>query len=338
MRLKPSLRSLLVLLSCVCAQGLAAQPASAPAEEKLPRRVALVLLHVNDVHGQTQEHLQGGRSIGGYARFSTKVQEIRGQKKTNQHVLLLHAGDEFSRGDELTRSTLGEANIELLNQIGLDAFTPGNGEFYDGWENLSARARQAKFPFLMANVSGEITGQTFGKPYVILQAGPVKVAVVGLCFVRTPLPSAWGLKVEDPIAVARKIVPDLRKQADVVVAMTHLGLEQDRKLAAEVSGIDVIIGGHTHSVLEHGLEQRGPDKKTVLICQAGDQLRYLGCVRLQLERVKGGFRVTDRRAELLALDQKVRQDPGVKKLIAKLSEKLPASRPAPASQSQPVSP
>lgn len=333
MKLKATLSLLLVLCACAWAQKPPAAPASAPAG-KLPRHVTLVLLHVNDVHGQTQERRQGGQSVGGYARLSTKVREIRGQKKPNQHVLLLHAGDEFSRGDELTRATLGAANITLLNQIGLDAFTPGNGDFYDGWENLSARAKQAKFPFLMANVSGAASGRRPGDPCVVLRAGPVKVGVIGLCFVRAQLPGAWGLKVEDPIAVAKRIVPELRANTDVVVALTHLGLEQDKKLAAEVQGIDVIVGGHSHTVLEKGTQQPGPDKngKNVLICQAGDLLRHVGSVRLRLERTKTGYRVTDRRAELLPLDQSVKQDPAIKKTIAKLAEDLPTTKPVPASQ------
>ena len=119
-----------------------------------PQHVELVLLHVNDIHGQTQEHALGKKSVGGYARLATAVADERRQAAqtlvpapagngatrpadgTPTYVLFFHAGDEFSRGDGLTRATLGAANIALLNAIGLDAMTPGNGEYYDGWSNL----------------------------------------------------------------------------------------------------------------------------------------------------------------------------------------------------------
>jgi 2',3'-cyclic-nucleotide 2'-phosphodiesterase (5'-nucleotidase family) len=315
----------------VSAVGSAKGPTSAPASQ--PQLVTVVLLHVNDVHGQTQEWRIDKKNVGGYARLATEARNLREEKKKDRYVLVLHAGDEFSRGDSLTRSTLGAANIELMNEIGFDAFTPGNGDFYDGWENLRLRAKQAKFPFLMANVSGAISGQSPGKPFVIIPAGRVKVAVLGLCFVHTSLPSAWGLKVEDPIATARKIVPELRKQADVVVLLTHLGVEEDKKLASKVGGIDVIVGGHSHTVLEHGLEQIGPDKKAVLICQAGDQLRYVGVASIELRREGKGYRVTQRRAELVALDQTIRQDPKIKASIARLAA---ATQPA-KTATQPVS-
>ena len=128
----------------------------------------------------------------------------------------------------------------------------------------------------MANVANPFSRTQPGRPFVILKAGPVKVAVVGLCFVHTSLPSAWALNVDDPIQTAAGIVPKLCKQADVVVALMHLGVEEDKKLAAAVPGIDIIVGGHSHTALPHGIMQVERGGRTVLICQAGEYLDYIG--------------------------------------------------------------
>jgi 5'-nucleotidase / UDP-sugar diphosphatase len=119
-----------------------------------------------------------------------------------------------------------------------------------------------------------------------------------------------------------------------VVALTHLGYLDDVKLAQNVAGIDLILGGHSHTVLEHGQKAQGPDGREVLICQAGDELRYVGCAELKMAPAAGGWRVESAQAKLIALDSNVPEDPAVKALIARLSA---ASQPAsPARAPQPV--
>jgi len=276
------------------------------------------------VHGQTQPRRDGTRSVGGYARLATLVGEIRASSKSAR-VFLVHAGDEFSRGDELTRTTLGAANIAILNHLKFDAWTPGNGDFYDGAATLQARIREAHFPVLAANVKVRATGRPLGRPYVIEQAGPVRVALLGLCFLQPMSDSFEDFRATEPAKTAQELVPELRKQADVVVAMTHLGSWSDRRLAEAVDGIDVIIGGHSHSALASGERARSPSGKEVLICQAGEQLEYLGSVRLRLEKAEGGWRIKEATAQLIPLDEKVKLDPTVTALVARLAnESAPA--------------
>ena len=96
------------------------------------------------------------KSVGGYARLATLITDIRNSSKA-QRVFLIHAGDILSRGDALTRKTLGGANIELLNHLKFDFWTPGNGDFYDGLKVLADRITQAKFITLTTNVKATKT-------------------------------------------------------------------------------------------------------------------------------------------------------------------------------------
>jgi 2',3'-cyclic-nucleotide 2'-phosphodiesterase (5'-nucleotidase family) len=296
--------------------------------------INITILHVNDIHGHTEPRTVDGKSVGGYARLSTYVDEVRngaGDPSAKHPMLLVHAGDEFSRGDELTRATLGEANVSIMNFIKFDFWTPGNGEYYDGMDNLTKRIAQADFPVLAANVFFRNSGKPIARQYVIRRVGPVNVAFIGLCFVRAEHPSAWELSIKDPIQTARELVPQLRKQAQVVVALTHLGVDQDQKLAAAVPGIDLIIGGHTHTAIQRPADSPGKP----MICQAGEYLNFVGQVDLTLTWQDGKYVISRRQAKLVPLDQRVKLDPAVTALIAKLWEKAPKPLHKPAQAPQP---
>ncbi len=285
----------------------------------------ITILHVNDSHGQTLgQRGDDGKMRGGYPRLATAVRQIRDELGSDR-VILLHAGDEFSRGDAMTSATLGAANITIMNAIAFAAWTPGNGEFYGGASNLQQRIAEAKFPTLAANVSYRLDGQKFSDESTLLTVQNVRIGIFGLCFVRKEHPSALPLKVEEPAAAAGRVVPDLRRKCDIVVALDHLGLEQDRQLAAAVPGIDLIVGGHSHTTLPRGHRVQGPDGQSVLIAQAGEYLQWLGRVDLTLTRTDGSWKLTQSDASLIPLNSTVPEDPTVKALIARL---WPATRPA----------
>jgi 2',3'-cyclic-nucleotide 2'-phosphodiesterase (5'-nucleotidase family) len=334
----------MLLLAAWAGQWSAAALSAAvppPAEPNLPEgAIRVVLLHVNDPHGRLESWTKDGNSVGGYARVATLVGDIRAESGPKR-VFLIHAGDEVSKGDELTAKTAGEVNLAILNHLKFDLWTPGNGEFYDGLRAIQARIQQLRFPTLTANVIVKSSGQRLAHPFIIEKAGDVRIAFVGLCSLRVNLPSAWPFKVEDPIETAKKFVPQLRKDSDVIVLVTHIGYEQDVALAKAVGGIDVIIGGHSHTVLEKGEAVKGPDGRDVLVCQAGEFLQYLGRVDLALVSAvpakgqEGKFRVVKAAARLIAIDQGVKLDPEVTVIIAKASgtTTMPATATAP---SQPV--
>ncbi len=316
MRIRVFVVILLIVVSAVGAVGGEAPEAA----------VRFAFLHVNDSHGRIEPYVQGGTSVGGYARLATAVREQRA-KGGVEGLFLVHAGDLFSRGDALTRRTLGAANVALLNHLRFDAWTPGNGEFYDGVPNLRKRIAEASFAVLTANVALKETGKCLARPYVIEQAGPVRVAVFGLCFVRTGYASAKPLDVADPVTTARELVPRLRKEADVVVALTHLGIVADQLLVANVRGLDLVIGGHSHTKLSAGKRVKDPDGREVLIVQAGDYMQYLGRVDLVAEKHGDGYRVQEARARLIALDETVTRDPETASRVAEMAVKAGVTPP-----------
>ena len=230
----------------------------------------------------------------------------------------------------LTSRTSGEANIGVLNHLKFDLWTPGNGDFYDGLRNLQARMKQASFPTLAANVIVKSSGQRVGRPFLIEKVGDVQIAFLGLCTLRTNLPSAWPVRLDDPIETAKNFVPQFRKESDVVVAVTHIGYEKDVELAKTVPGIDLIIGGHSHTKLDTGEIVRGPAGKDVLICQAGEHLQYAGRVDLSLKPVGKRFQLVGATARLIPLDEKIKLDAEVTALIAKMSgaSSQPATAPS----------
>ena len=278
--------------------------------------VTLTIWHINDAHGQTDR----------YPLLATLLGTLR-PADPDRTDLLVHAGDEFSKGDPLTTCTLGRANIQLLNALGVDAMTPGNGEFYWGINLLRQRISEAGFPFLTANVT-DAAGACVARPYAILPAGPLRVGVIGLCTVREQFPSAAGLTVEGAAASARRLVPVVREQADVVVVLSHLGKPADLKLAQAVDGIDLIIGGHSHTVMPQGQHVRSPSGEDVLVAQTGQKLEYLGKVQLDLKKTDGGYEVAASRAQLIAIDDTIVPDPHISDLRARLQATAPATQPA----------
>jgi 2',3'-cyclic-nucleotide 2'-phosphodiesterase (5'-nucleotidase family) len=291
--------------------------AEKPAGASAPRVVKITILHVNDTHGQLLGTTVGGKNTGGFARLATVVRQER-ESSSAARVFLVHCGDEFTRGDKLTSRSGGAANIALMNFLRFDLWTPGNGEFYYGVNSLRSRLAEARFPSLAANII-DADGRPVAKEYVVEQAGPVKVAFLGLCFAYGEHLKLDGLKLSDPVATARRLVPQLRKEADVVVAVTHIGLLEDLRLAGSVSGIDVILGAHTHTALQHGWAANGPGGRKVLICQAGDMYRYCGRMDLELTGEHGRFKIASAEARLIPLDQAVPPDPSAEALLRKLS-------------------
>ncbi len=317
-----------VVAALAWAGSSATQATTAPAGGALlPVKVAI--LHVNDSHGQLGGLRVGDRNVGGVARLATAVGKVR-EESDAERVFLIHCGDEFSRGDALTTRSAGAANIALMNHLRYDLWAPGNGEFYIGVAALRRRIAEADFPTLAANVQ-LADGSPLGVSYVVEQVaagdspgrrGPVKLAFFGLCLVNPSEDVRRNLLVADAVETARRLVPELRKQADVVIAVTHLGLLTDVRLAAAVDGLDVIIGGHTHHALRHGYRGRGPGGRSVLICQAGDQYRYCGRVDLEFvpRSASPGYVLSGATAGLIPLDETVAPDAETSALLGKLQQ------------------
>jgi 2',3'-cyclic-nucleotide 2'-phosphodiesterase (5'-nucleotidase family) len=237
---------------------------------------SLTILHINDLHGWMLPHPGEGGSteVGGLARMAALV-----ERSKRGPTLFVAAGD-LMQGTNLSNFSRGKAVIEGLGLMGLDASAVGNHDFDYGLETLRRRASEAAFPFLAANVEGP--GAEFLTGWVVRRAGPFRVALFGLTTVETPIvthpDNVRGLTFRSPVETARRLVPDLRRRADLVVCLSHLGLAEDRRLAAAVPGIDVIVGGHTHTMLESPL----PVGSTHVV-QAGERGDVLGVLELEMK-------------------------------------------------------
>jgi len=285
----------------------------------------LVILHMNDTHGVLLPSVgPDGSSEGGAARVASMVRQAR--REMPGRVLFFNAGDVLSRGGPLTSGYGGLVDFRVLEESGLDALTPGNGDCYFGLEDLQRDADSVRFPLLHANLerpTPEGGSARLFRPYIIRRLAGLRVAILGLGIVRMEHPSARGLTLLDPAKVAATLVPVLRQQADVVVVLSHLGLEGDCALAAAVAGIDVIVGGHSHSVLDRPIRIRhaAPEGDTWVV-QAGDLSRYLGRLDIHATRDEAAWHVTRVTGRLLPVDAAVPEAPDIRSILAHYQRRL----------------
>jgi len=246
--------------------------------------VRITVFHINDTHGHAWPFTDSaGNIIGG---FSTVATMIDAERKVNPHVLFLHAGD-INTGVPESDLLNALPDIFVLNRMKLDAVVVGNHEFDKPREVLFKQISWAKFPFLSANIYKD--GKPFFTPYIIKNIGGVRVAIVGFTTEHTKIlegPNSEDLEFKNVIEVAKTLIPEIRKQADIVIALTHLGVGQGYselyttadQLAQQVSGIDLIIDGHSHTNLTQPIVVNG-----VPIVQAFEWAKVLGRADIYFE-------------------------------------------------------
>ena len=244
------------------------------------------ILHMNDVHGQVTPMTQGTgdqkKEVGGLAGAKTVIDEQRRQNPGG--TITLNAGD-LAEGTMEAYFTKGKIVTSAMREIGFDAVTIGNHDFAWGRENLDEMMTDIRAPFIAANVTNEADGSLMKglKPYIMQDIKGVKVAVIGL---ETP---ETGFRVDKELTgnvkfakgadTIKKYLPEVKeKGADMVVVLSHLGFEQDKELARQVDGIDVIVGGHSHSEVEGGHKEGN-----TVIVQAGSQGRFVGKLSVDVD-------------------------------------------------------
>ena len=245
-----------------------------------PKTKKLVILHTNDMHSRIDPFPKDGRAnggMGGMARRASLIKQIRAKEK---NVLLLDSGDIF-QGTPYFNFFGGELEYKLMSQMGYDAATFGNHDFDNGLEGLQKQLPHATFPFLSANYdfSNTILKDKF-QPYKVFVKDELKIGVFGLGIDLQGLVGAdmYGNTVYlDPVAKAKEMVKILRdeQECNLIICLSHLGYKydtdkiDDRKLAAQVGGIDLILGGHTHTFLEKPDAIISPGGEETLINQVG---------------------------------------------------------------------
>jgi len=239
------------------------------------------ILHTADTHGHLLSfYHDSSKPVGGIAKRAIFFQEKR--RHTHMNWLTLDAGDAIS-GTPLSDVFEGYLDIQAMNKLQYDAMVLGVHEFDYGIAVLKQRISEATFPVLCANLFHADTGALFTTPHTIVERNGIRIAIVGLTTNELPnrvAPENFaGLRVEDPIETARRLIPQLRSQADVVVALTHLGLTTDITLASQVQDIDVIVGGMSHAQL------RVPMKvQRTLIVHAPQYGHTVGLLKLSFDQ------------------------------------------------------
>jgi 5'-nucleotidase / UDP-sugar diphosphatase len=300
---KWSLRMTSWLLIAMLAAQLGATAAAA--EES---GVRITIVHVNDVHSR----VEGTDSTIGYAKLATILKE---KKAANPNTLLLDAGDTL-HGQTIANLEQGASIVRMMNAVGFDAMASGNHDYNYGQGRLAELAGQASFPILAANVY-KPDGTRLLKPYIIKELGGVKIAIFGLAtpetLYKTHPNNVEGLTFADPAEEAKKMVAELEGQADVIVALAHLGVDASStdtstKVAQQAPGIDVIIDGHSHTALDKGQTEGG-----VLIAQSGEYSENVGIVELTVEAGE----VQSKSASLIPLEQtlEVAEDPAILSIL-----------------------
>ncbi len=254
----------------------------------------LWIIHINDVHGAlapTEAYWMNPNfppPLGGGAGAITVIKEIRQEaKKQGIPTITVDLGDWFS-GTPLGDFSYGRSVIEFLNTIGINASVIGNHDFSFGLDTLKALIRSLNAPVLCANLIDKNSGEVpdFLRPYMMLEFDGLRIGMFGLI---THYLSGMvapehmsGLEVLKHYVGAERSVRDLKAQnADIIIGLTHSGFSHDRRLADSVPGIDVIVGGHSHSGIEPPYET--PRYHTIIV-QAYSRLSAVGLLKLKIEK------------------------------------------------------
>lgn len=261
--------------------------------------VKITILHTNDMHSRIEPFPNDGRKyagLGGMARRAYLIKQIRNQES---NVLLFDAGD-IIQGTPYFNFYGGEVELKLMSQMGYDAATIGNHEFDNGISGFNKFLLHANFPYLIANYdfSGEESLKNAFQPYKIFEKQGIRIGVFGLGIELEGLvlKKLYGnTKYLDPIGIAQEMIQTLKtKKCDLIICLSHLGYKyednpqkiSDYKLAQSVAGIDLIIGGHTHTFLDTPDVVLHSSGHTTLINQVGWAGIRLGRVDFVFEKGK----------------------------------------------------
>lgn len=310
------------------------------------QQVSLTILHTNDTHGHLlpfsypataaaksdSAALTQRKNMGGIARRATIVKRLRSELgQDRKTVWLVDAGD-ITDGTPFSTEYHGEADIAAMNAIPYDFSTLGNHEFNSSLSKLKNLLGLFRYPILCANAV-ESSGRLLTKDYEIKEIGPIKIGIFGLVTREaSTYPAAKeGVTISNEIDTARRMAAALREEADIVIALSHSGEQVDEQIASDVPGIDVIVGGHSHSRLPAGEliwrsdQLKAKDVNGTIIVQAYQWGGELGRLDLLFDKNESGaWRVARYRARLIPVTPDIPEDPAVAAIVARYWEPIKA--------------
>jgi 2',3'-cyclic-nucleotide 2'-phosphodiesterase (5'-nucleotidase family) len=238
------------------------------------------VLHTNDQHSQFEASATNG--FGGYAAVKGVMNSLKTEASaTGIGTVTLDAGD-FSEGSHLFFADKGVASWKMMNSMGYDAVTIGNHDWMVGVNRLNGILKNLplNFSLLAANMKCGAYFKHFNNavsPYKIINVNGVRVGVIGV--VTASLAYSWraqGCAVVAAKGAIKYYLKRVKKQSDVVILLSHLGLARDKKIAASVDGIDLVVSAHSHDVTHEPLMVTNRKGNFVPVLQAGAHTRYVG--------------------------------------------------------------
>jgi 5'-nucleotidase / UDP-sugar diphosphatase len=303
-----------------------------------PQKASLTIFHTNDTHGHLLPfsypdadagsdiaQLSHRKNIGGIARRAALVKRLRKElNKTGTAVLLVDTGD-ITDGTPFSTKYDGEADVAAMNAASYDYSTLGNHEFNTSLAKLKKLLSLFRYPVLCANAV-ENSGRPLTQASDIKNLGPLKIGIFGLVTREAASYQAAreGVNISDEIETSRRMARSLRPRADIVIALSHSGEKVDERIAAAVPGINVIIGGHSHSRLPsgrgipHSGQSKASDVNETIIVQAYQWGGELGRLDLDFEKDRSGtWHISKYHELLIPITSAIPEDPEVAAVVAR---------------------
>lgn len=304
----------------------------------------MTVLHINDLHSRIlpinkydstcgQEDLAENKCFGGFARVAKVLNDRRDAIEAGGgHVLVMDAGDQF-QGSLFYTNYKGQAAVELMNMTGFDVMTIGNHEFDDGPQGFLEFLNKAQFPIVSANTVAAQDSILFEKypTHAVFTKGDEKIAVIGALAEDTDETSSPGDKIsfQDTAEAVQPLVDRLEASGiNKIILLSHLGLPRDIEVAGQLRGVDLIVGGHSHTLLSNANDKAaGPyptlapsaDGKQTPIVQAYAYSKFVGEIELTFDD-EGNL--TAYKGDTVLLDQSFPEDDAMKARIAELNAPL----------------
>jgi len=262
-------------------------------DAKGPKKITV--LHTSDTHScvlPLNKNL-ADTMLADRGGFLRRIAMLKQERQSDPDLLLFDCGD-FSQGSSYYTMFKGDVEVELMNRMHYDAVTIGNHEFDFGLDNMIRLFKLADFPVVCSNYDfGDTELKDIVKPYIVLKRKGVKIGVFGVCPPLEGLVSTknYGpLKYLDPVEVTERMVDILRNQqkCDVVICLSHLGWEvsdyPDNELIKRTSGIDLVLGGHSHTYLKTLGYETDKTGRKVPVDHEGKHGIFVGKMQLMLEK------------------------------------------------------
>lgn len=303
------------------------------------------ILHTNDEHSSLIPHSPAvdyepeindseiDRTVGGFARLATAVKNIKREKQAaGEEVLLLSAGD-FLGGSPFSWLSFREeaAELKLMQELGYQAAVIGNHEFDYGPEMLADYLREASYPeshedltILASNLEADadslfVQENLYRQKRIIELDNGLKIGLFGVQGENSAalIKDQGNLVFNNSFKTAAAMVAELENEVDIIIALNHSGIRDDLKLAHQLPEIDLIIGGHSHTVLEAPI-----DTGKTIVAQAGSKLEYLGRLELSYNQEQEELNLNQEESSLIKIDSEIKTDPEFEKKIDQYREKF----------------